>query len=434
MTPAQKTLRELRDTQSKHRQRMAELAATELTDETRSELDAIEKETPDLERRIRAATVAQEDEERDQKVKESAAPDPEMRERVELRSKARLTNFVQAALAGRQVTGPEAELRAAAGVTGIPLELWDVPRPENREKDREDRVATPAPGTVGINLDPIRPQVFSRSIAPMLGIEMPRVMSGTYATGTISTGITSAARAKGANQAATAAAITVQTATPKRVSARLELRIEDIAAIGTDNFEAILRENTSLALSDALDDQMINGNGTAPNLAGIFQQLTDPAAPGDDVATFDDFIAAFANGIDGLWAGMTKEVAIVAPVNTYRLSARTFRDAAGEDLGAVSFAEYAKNLFGAWWTNERMPAGAQTEQAILYRMGRSMMGGSMGMRTAVCPHWADVSIDDIYSGSASGTRSFNLHVILGDVLLVQPDAYSQVAFRHTAAP
>ena len=68
-------------------------------------------------------------------------------------------------------------------------------------------------------------------------------------------------------------------------------------------------------------------------------------------------------------------------------------------------------------------------QAILYRMGRSAMGASMGMRTAVCPHWGEVSIDDIFSGAASGVRSFTMHVLLGDVILVQPDAYEQVAFR-----
>ena len=51
------------------------------------------------------------------------------------------------------------------------------------------------------------------------------------------------------------------------------------------------------------------------------------------------------------------------------------------------------------------------------------------MRTAVCPHWGEISIDDIYSGSAAGTRAFTMHVILGDVILVQPGAYSQVSFK-----
>ena len=58
-----------------------------------------------------------------------------------------------------------------------------------------------------------------------------------------------------------------------------------------------------------------------------------------------------------------------------------------------------------------------------------MMGGAGAMRTAVCPHWNEVSIDDIYSDSASGTRHFTMHVLLGDVILVQPNAYAQISFQ-----
>ena len=58
-----------------------------------------------------------------------------------------------------------------------------------------------------------------------------------------------------------------------------------------------------------------------------------------------------------------------------------------------------------------------------------MMGGSMGMRTAVCPHWGEVTIDDIYSGSAKAERYFTMHVLLGDVILVQPSAYAQLAYQ-----
>ena len=91
--------------------------------------------------------------------------------------------------------------------------------------------------------------------------------------------------------------------------------------------------------------------------------------------------------------------------------------------------------YGGWWTNKRMPDPAtfmtvdNVQAAILYRKGRAMMGGSAGMRTAVCPHWGEVSIDDVYSGSASAERYFTMHVLLGDVILVQPDAYAQVAFQ-----
>ena len=429
MTTAQKRLQELRNRQSTERGTMAELAQVDsLSDEQRGELDSIEKGTPDLERQIRAAMIAAETEEREAETKETDSPDTEMRERVELRSKASLTNFLLAAARGRFVDGPEAELCAAAGVQGIPLELWDTAAPA--EQRREDRAITPAPGTVGINLDPVQPQVFANSIAPRLGIQMPRVASGTYATGTITTSQTATPRAKSAAAVGNAGAITVATAVPKRISARLELTLEDIAAIGAANFESVLRENVALALADELDDEIINGDGNAPNLAGIFNRLTDPSAPAATVASFDDFVAAFAGGIDGLWSNTIKEVAIVAGVDTYRLSAQTFRDIATADLGDKAFADYAMMNFGGWWTNRRMPATASDiQQGILYRKGRSMMGGSGAMRTAVCPHWNEISIDDIYSGSAQGERYFTLHVLLGDVILVQPDAYAQVAFR-----
>ena len=429
MTKAQRRLRELRERQSKERGRMAELAVVDsLSDEQRSELDTIEKGTPDLERQLRAATVALEDEEKEAETRAADEPDAERRERIDLRRKASLTTYIRSALSGGVVEGAEAELRAAAGVNGIPLELWDVPA------ETEQRAATEAPGTVGVNLDRIRPQVFANSIAPRLGIEIPRVMSGTYASATIATGLAAAPRAKGAAADATAATFTVAAVTPKSISARLSIQIEDVAAVGQANFESILRENLALVLSDELDDQAINGDGTSDGLVGIFERLTDPAAT-TAIVDFDAFAAAHASGIDGLWANTLKDVSIVAGPATMALAARTFQTAANFK-GEMSAAAYAMENTGGFWTNKRMPDSATFEsvadvqQALLYRKGRSMMmGGAGAMRTAVCPHWNEISIDDIYSGSASGTRHFTMHVLLGDVILVQPDAYAQLAYQ-----
>ena len=236
MTESQRRLRELRGRQSKERGRMAELAREDnLTDETRAELDSIEKATPDLERQIRAAMAALEGEEREAETRAADSPDAEQRERIELRSKASLTTFLTCALAGRQVGGAEAELRSAAGIgDGIPVELWDTA--DAKAEIRQTDAVTNAPGATGVNLDKIRPQVFSHSIAPALGIEMPRVESGSYVSATISTSLTADAVAKGARQDASAASFTTTTVTPKRISARLAISIEDVAAVGQANF------------------------------------------------------------------------------------------------------------------------------------------------------------------------------------------------------
>ena len=422
MTPAQKITLRL----SQVRTRLNEISGLEgdaFTDEIRTEAGALQNEYSDLEVRHQAAIVA----EGEPETRDLNGPDAEMRERIELRSQASLTNYLTAAISGRQVAGAEAELQSAAGIGGgIPLELWDTPQPAEIRVD----APTSAPGTVGINLDRIRPAVFANSIAMKLGIEMPRVMSGSYASATITTSLTAGSQAKGGEADSTAATFTVNTVTPKRISARLGIRIEDIASVGQQNFESILRENLSLVLSDELDDQAINGAGgnSGSDLEGIFHALTDPTDP-TAITDFDTFAAQHAAGVDGLWADGLKEVSIVAGPATYQLASRTFQ-AATNYKGELSASAYAMMNTGGFWTNRRMPdASATIQQAILYRKGRSMMGGAGAMRTAVCPHWNQISIDDIYSGSAMGERYFTMHVLLGDVILVQRAAYSQIAYK-----
>ncbi|MDD9989179.1 MAG: phage major capsid protein [Spirochaetaceae bacterium] len=388
--------------------------ADDLTDEQRAELDGLTTRAQHIERELRAAIVAEGD---GDLVVAPIEADAEARERLELRSRATLTGYLTAALSGRQVGGAEAELQQAAGVDGIPCELWDTAPMETRAD-----AVTAAPGTTGVNLDRLQPAVFAPSVGPTLGVEMPMVESGSYATGTIDTSLTAGAKAAGADAEATAATFTMSSVTPKRISARLAIRIEDVAAVGAANFEAILRENASLVLSDALDDALINGDGQAPNVRGMFAALTDPDAP-TEVATFDSFAAVHASGIDGLWAVAPADVLVVVGPATAQTAAKTFQSASNYK-GELSAAAYAAANTGGMVTNARMPkAAANVQQGLLYRKGR------MGLRTAVCPHWADLQIDDIYSGSARGERYFSLHALVGDVVIVQAAAYAQVAYK-----
>ena len=396
-----------------------------------TELREATAEAQKLEIELRAALVAEEDTEREaREAAEAAGVDPETRERLELRSRATLGGFLLAALQGRLPGGVEAEYAAACGVSdGIPVDLFeqDRPAPETRAD-----ATTPAPATgQGATLAPIQPFVFADSIAPRLGIQMPQVGSGSYSEATVSKALTAAAKAKGDAQESTAAALTTVTASPRRISARLSVAMEDIAEIGVGNFEAALRENARAVLSDAYDSQCINGSGVAPNVEGLVKQLTNPADP-TTVADFDAFVAAFADQIDGLWASTMREISIVGNVDAFKLSAKTFRDKeintgqrGGVSLGDVSFADYAMTHTGGWWTNKRMPATASNiARGIVHRKGRP------GLKTASHPVWANVAIDDIYSDSGSGTRHFSLHVLCGSkVLIVQPDAYDLVEFK-----
>ena len=329
--------------QSEIRQRLNALLGQEtLDDGERTELDTKTSRAQEVEVELRAAIIA----EPDATETRETALDTETRERLELRGKARLGRYVEAAMRGRTVDGAESELMAAAGVDGIPLELW--------EKPIEQRDITPAGSTVGINLDPIRPAVFAPSVIDMLNVDMPTVGSGSYSTATISTSVTASALAKGGAAPQTAGALTAATVTPKRISGSLGLSLEDIAAIGSANFESALRENVSLVLSAELDNQLLNGSGSSNDLNGIISRLTAASTPTTGLEGWADFLSKQASGVDGLWAATLKDIGILMGVDSYRLAASVFQSSDAEESALSYMTRQGESVM----TNSRMPAKA----------------------------------------------------------------------------
>ena len=258
---------------------------------------------------------------------------------------------------------------------------------------------------------------------------MPMVPSGTFSVARVVAGTDPAdAVVKSAAVPEVESTWEVVTTGPHRIgSAGLRLTLEDIATVGHAGFESMLRQHISLLVSDELDDQMINGGGGGANLSGVFHRLDNPSNPAANVETWTRFLAIQSGGIDGLWATELEHIGLVVGVETYQLAAATFQGTDSEE----SAASYLKRMGaggGAFFTNKRMPLKASNiQQGILCRKGRSMMPAPM--RTAVCPHWGYFSIDDIYTGASKGERVFTINTLVGDVILTQPAAYEQVAFR-----
>ena len=106
MTKSQKLQLE----QSAKRQRINELLGKDdMSAEERAELGTLTGRMQEIEVEYRAAVVA-EDEALDNARTDAGDADPEMRERIELRGKASLSNYLLAAAKGRMVDGAEAEL------------------------------------------------------------------------------------------------------------------------------------------------------------------------------------------------------------------------------------------------------------------------------------------------------------------------------------
>ena len=377
MTKAQKTLAALVERQSRERQRMAELsAADELTEETRAELDTIESGVPDLERQIRAARVAVETEEAEQREEaRETEPDAEDRERAELRGKVRLARYIGAAVETRAADGAEAEYNAALGIGGnkFPLELLAPPAPEKRG-DTEERATTDAQAAAMQStwLD----RLFSETAAMRVGITFEGVGPGVRTHPVVTAGASAAQRGRGETAADAAWTVAVTEIGPSRNTVRAVFATEDADRL--PGLEAALRRDLSAALTEGVDRAIFLGDAGADeaparivglNTAGI-QEITLTQA---NKVKAPETLAVFAGLVDGKHASALGDLMICASVGANTLWLSQIAAAAADTKTLASFlmenglswgvrgdiaAATAANAFGAFIGRGRGIAGA----------------------------------------------------------------------------
>ena len=182
MTPKQK----LEVRQSERRQRLNELAGVEtLEDAQRTELDTLTAEYADGERQFRAAILAEDADTAAFKAEAEAAGEPEGdAARLELRSKCSI-GATTSPPASR--TARWSALRPSWPPSWAPRgSPWSCSSRPPRSAPPWKRGPSPArPAPSGVNLDTLRPAVFAPSVLPRLGVDMPRVPTGSFVSGTI---------------------------------------------------------------------------------------------------------------------------------------------------------------------------------------------------------------------------------------------------------
>ena len=365
------------------------------------------------------------DEPGDDDKSDGTAPDREARERAEIRSRTGLHEFVGAAVQGKDPIGAAAEYAAAMGCPGMmPITvLGGTTEERQREvREREARAVTPAPADSDVPSThaPVVPMLFDRSIAAYLGIEMPTVGTGIQSYPVLSTAVTGGMVAEDADSVNTAGAFTVTDADPRRLGGAFTIRKEDIAKL--PNLEESLRSNLAAVLSDEYDKQALNGNGTAPNLNGILQQLTDPGAPASGAETYARYQAALSAHIDGLYATMPADIRVLVGVHTMRHALGVYR--ADED--ATTAYDMAMMKYGGMRASRRITAPASNiQQAVIRRANPA------GDRVAVSPVWMGMElIRDQYGENAKkGQITVTGTVLVGGVVLLRSGAFVQDSFR-----
>ena len=409
---------------SEIRQRLNEIAGLEgdaLTDEIRSEGDALNTEYRDVETKLRASMVAE-----DQPPTEHRGDtmDAETRAFVQVRNRTRLGRWFESFVHQEPLTGAEAELNEHRGLSTQGNVLpWDALLPAAGAGGVEVRadVVSPAPSSGNpVHQQQIIQRVFARAGVRRLGVMMPAVPVGTASYPVITAGQDPAFVAKDGAKEAAEGTITPNLLAPVRLQARVQVRIEDLMT--TLGLEDAWREDLTMSLMDKLDAQVLGaGNARvrgflATSANGGLADYTDPTA----VVTFGTAAAQAARGVDGKYAGGEDECAWIVGTKSYEKLAELI-----QSNDSTSATERLRRILRDFMASANIPAAASDiQQGILAKLG-----AQDGFYNAVCPVWEGLRlIRDEVTQAASGLVQVTA-VALHNFKIVRPDGFVRTKLK-----
>ena len=323
--------------------------------------------------------------------------------RIELRS------YLSAYSRGKAVDGAEKELNTGLGLdtdTQIPWQALAL-------EERADAPTNITQAQFGKTLNAILPRIFERTDAGFLGVTFPGVRAGTVAYPVMTGGTTAATKAANADTDAAAATFTVVTVNPTRITARYLWNLEGIAEMG-QILESTLRTDLRNVMADQLDEQVINGNGTAPNVSGILQELTNPSNP-SATATFPTYRNVPIDALDGKLTRAEGNIRVLLGLKTYQharklLNSTSERDAIEAMRGLGARVQYSVKL---------PDPSSNIQQAIT----------TVEPGAAVAPVWQGITmIRDPYTNASKAQVALTAHMLFG-FAFKRKDGWDQIAFK-----
>ena len=396
---------------SEQRSRLGELGALEeLTPELRTELDTLSAAHTDTEAQLRAAIAA----DAATTPADTPAIDGEGRERLELRAKTGLADFLKAACGGTSVSGAAAEYAASLGVPTVghlPMALFAPTNQHSHIPTVETRAITAAPAVDG-PLRPTVPFVFERSAAASLGIMMPTVPMGQVQIPKITTAPPADTLAKDGAAPSTAAAVSLVNQAPVRIAGQLEVRVEDLAVM--PSLESALSESLQGSMSNELDEQVFNGG--SGDLNGLLTQAANVSAAGT-TETFSLGIARFAGLVDGRHAYDLSDLRAV-------IGSATFGRYAGQfsGNGSVSLFDYLRMNLGSIRVSDRVPGVSSNAQKGIVILAASAEMPKIHVWDAM------QIVRDPYSGAGAGKVTITATALVSPLYV--PHGVAQVKEVH----
>ena len=340
-------------------------------------LDGLNKEYMTLETRYASAVI---NEAAEQDATATDDLDAQGKETRGLEERVAVPNYLIAALNDNPLTGAEAELQSALGIEGVGTQVpWvALLSPEQRI---EMRAATGAPADSDVIVANVLGRVFANGAGAYLGVSYPAVPVGAANYPVLSAGVSPANAAKSAAADQTAATLTANVLNPLRLTAEYVVRYEDLNQLRM--MEEALRADLQGAMEEAADKGIVAGDGTAPNVNGFINKLTDPTNPSTE-STFADYASARAGLVDGRYAMTEDDVRILVGASSYSHAAGIYQTGSG--TSALSRLNPR--------VSPHIPAVASTIQRAI---------ASRSTNRAVAPMWPSISlIRDSVSRSGEG--------------------------------
>ena len=232
----------------------------------------------------------------------------------------------------------------------------------------ETRAVTPAPTNVGQNQNSIIPWVFPQSAAAFLSVNLPTVPVGEAVYPVLTKELDVRTPAEGAEAAETTGTFSASLLSPSRIQAAFEYSREDASRFAS--MDAALRENLTDGLADGLDKAILSGTN------GLFTgtNLPDNAQTTND--TFDSYLSNLCwNQIDGRYAAMASDLALVVGAATLKDLGQTYRNTSVDRSALDRLMELTSGVR----VSAHVPAPATNRQNAIIRRGMS--------QTAVAPVW-----------------------------------------------
>lgn len=394
MTPRQKL--EIRA--SEIRTKLSELAGLdELSDEQRGEIGTLRTEYQDVETRIQAITVAEDEPTRTP----VDTGDGEGRELRELRERVEFGAYVGAALETRGVNGAAAEYNEHLGLGAdrVPMEFIAPPLEQRAAVDGD------AARTQSSWID----RLFADTAAMALGITTMSVEPGISSVPVLGSNADPKQRARTQDADTATISATVTEIKPSRNAVHAEYSIEDDARL--PGLAEAIRRDLSAAMVEKIDRTVFVGDdsatGTEADIVGL-----DTASIGEVTLTqaakvkADEVLKLFAALIDGKFAASMADLNLVATVGSNTLWLGTIHNAAAENQTIAQFLR----ANGASWTTRGEIEAATTA---------GKFGGFIGLRrgianAALACVWSSGRLTvDPYSKAKSGEVLLTLDYLWG---------------------